>query len=24
MSALPIYVIACFHSSRDPVIWQSR
>jgi len=19
-----IYVIACFHSSRDPVIWQSR
>jgi len=19
-----IYVIACFHSSRDPAIWQSR
>jgi toxin ParE1/3/4 len=19
-----IYVVACFHSSRDPVIWQSR
>ena len=19
-----IYVVACFHSSRDPMIWQSR
>ena len=19
-----VYVIACFHSSRDPLIWQSR